>query len=416
MQVTGTTVLPSPRLVAIEELNHFQNFDQWVAVEGQVLRWKFRRTTLELVIVITGPDGWTTVTVQTAGLPDWSGQLMGARLRLTGINGGENTYDAFGAMFTPSLAQVEVQKPGREDIFAGPVTSMQEVAERRVEPGVQLKVHGTVRARFGERVIYLRGSEGAQCNLLATAWPRLSADEDYHDAGALPALKPGDEVEMIGTPMERSSDRELQQFALSFCHVRVIGSQPLPEPVTATLQEIAAGKWTHDLVSVRGQLTLMEQMPMERGEWRTTLLLEAGGEKIPLSYLAKGLPAFETLKVDDELMVTALADCLTSHGPRQLRLISAGDVKSLGVSPAVRSRQLLTWGGIRARGARCFRRLDWGPAEVQPRQNRSGGSVGSTGEGTHRGVESGPGRSHPCPRPGAQAERPEIPFRHHGQP
>lgn len=342
--VTGTTSLPVPRRVTIEELNRFGNFDQWVAVEGQVLRWKFRRTTRELLVVVTGSDGWTTVTVQTPGLPEWVGQLMGARLRLTGINGGENTYDAFEAMLTPSPAQVEVLKPGREDPFAGPVSSMQDIAERRAESGVQLKVMGTVLARFGERVIYLRGSDGAQCNLLATAWPRLSTDEDYHDAGTLPALKPGDEVEMIGTPMERSSDRELHQFALSFCHVRVIGSQPPPEPITTTLEEIAAGKWSHDLVSVRGKLTRKEQMPMERREWRTTLLLEAGDASIPLYCQSKGLNSFDTLKVDDELLVMALVDRLTPVGPRQLRLISAGDVKSLGVSPAVRSRQLLTWG------------------------------------------------------------------------
>jgi PAS domain S-box-containing protein len=342
---TGTGSLPQAKPISINALNRFENFDQWVSVEAYVLRWKFRRSTNEMIITMVGADGWTTAAVNTAIRPDFASQLMGAKLRLTGINAGENSHDAFGAMTVPSLAQIEILQPGNADPFEVPVVSMQDVAAHRTTPGSRMKVTGTILARFGERLIYLRGKDGAQCNLLATAWPRLGSDEEYADAGAFPTMKPGDVVEMVGTPMTDSTEPELQKIALGYCHVRVIGNDIPPKPIPATLAGISAGKWTNDLVQLRGRLTLLHQLPVGSGQWRAILMLEDNGVSVPVSYQAAGRTAFDHLKVDDELQANVLVERITPQEPIQLRLASMDDVKSLGVSSHALSRRIWLWVG-----------------------------------------------------------------------
>ena len=345
IHVTGSGKLPEVKPLPISELNRFEHFDQWVSVEGHVLRWKFRRSTNELIVVLVGPDSWTTAAVRVDARPDLATQLMGAKLRLTGINAGENTHDAFGALTVPSLSQLEILKPGSTDAFEAPPVSMQDVATHKFPAGARVKVRGTILARVGERVIYLRGEGGAQCNLLATPWPRIASDEEYVDAGAFPDMKPGDVVEMVGTQMQDSSDPELQKFALCYCHLRLVGSQPPPDPIPSTLEEIAAGKRTHDLVKAQATLTHLQQLPMQRGEWRTSLLLEADGVTMPLSYQAPGVSSFENLAVGDAVIVQALVDHASPNDPYQLQLLAPVDLKSLGVSAEVRSRQYRYWVG-----------------------------------------------------------------------
>jgi PAS domain S-box-containing protein len=348
IQVRAPGLLPPPKPISIKELNRFENFDQWVSVEGHVLRWKFRSHTNELMIVLVGADSWTTAVVRVEGRPAMVTQLMGAKLRLTGINASETSHDAFGAMTVPSVAQIEILQPGHADPFEAPLVSLQEVATLRTVPGSRVKVSGTVLARFGERMIYLRGmasNEGAQCNLLATAWPRVASDEEYADAGALPQLQPGDVVEMVGTPMADTVEPELRKFALCYCHVRVLGHQPPPKPIPSTLREISAGKWTHDLVQVQGRLTLLQSLPVGGGEWRTVMVLEDGGVSVPLSYQVPGHTAFANLKVDDELQANVLVERITPQEPIQLRLPSLSDVQSLGVSAHALSRQFWIWTG-----------------------------------------------------------------------
>ncbi len=348
IQVHEQGHLPPPKPISIRALNRFENFDQWVSVEGHVLRWKFRSHTNELMIVLVGADGWTTVAVRVESRPPIATLLMGAKLRLTGVNASETSHDAFGAMTVPSVAQIEILQPGHADPFEAPAVSLPEVAAQRTVPGSRVKVSGTVLARFGERMIYLRGMashEGAQCNLLATAWPRVASDEEYADAGSLPQLQPGDVVEMVGTPMADTAEPELQKFALCYCHVRVLGHQPAPKPIPTTLREISAGKWTHDLVQVHGRLTLLHSLPVGGGEWRTVMLLEDEGVSVPLSYQTAGRTAFANLKVDDELLANVLVERITPQEPIQLRLSSLSDVQSLGVSSHARSRQLWLWAG-----------------------------------------------------------------------
>lgn len=342
--IKGRGTLPAPLPLSLSELNSFRHFERWVRIEAHVVRWKYRRSNNELVLVLAGPDDWTTIAVRSTGRPELVSRLMGAKLRLTGINAGANTHDAFGALIVPSLAHLEFLAEGSADIFAAPLVSMRDIAERKVELGARVKVRGTVLARFGERIVYLRGAEGlAQCVYLLPPHGGNTVWEEFADAGALPALKPGDQVEVIGSPPLQEWASTPGAYTMHFCHIRVTGSQLPEEPVKATLPAVAAGGWTHDFVQVRGRLLALNEVPLDR-QRRTGMLLESGGTRMDLIYQAAGSTSFDTLKVDDEVLVSALVDRATSAEPRQLRLISPGDIKSLGLSPVVRTQRLWVWG------------------------------------------------------------------------
>lgn len=344
LAIQGSGTLPEPLALALAELNRFRHFERWVRIEGHVVRWKFRRSTNEVVIVLAGPDDWTTVAVRAPGRPEFVARLMGAKLRLTGINAGSNTHDAFGALIVPSLAQVEFLQEGSADIFAAPLVSMRQIAEGQVERGARVKVRGAVLGRLGERILYLRGSDGlAQCAYLLPPHAGSASFEEFADAGPLPALKPGDQVEVIGSATEQEWPSAPGPYTLHFCHIRVIGSQTPGEPVQTSLGEVAAGKWTHDLVQVRGRLLTLSEAPVDR-QRRTAMLLESGGTRMHLIYQSAGSTPFDALKIDDEVLVTAFVDRATPSDPRQLRLASPGDIKSLGLSPIVRTQRLWLWG------------------------------------------------------------------------
>ncbi len=346
LAVTGKAALPAAEPLGLAELNRFNHFDQWVAVEGHVVRWKFRRTDNELVMVVTGADDWTTVAVRTAGRQEVPAGLMGAKVRLTGINAGRVTHTAFGALIVPSPAQLEILRPGNDDPFAVPLVTMKEVADKQVEPGARVRVRGVVLARPEATELYVRGSDGAQCDHLLLPFPRNTDLEEFTDAGPLPPLQPGDEVEVVGSPLPYAwGEFDAPAHSLLFCHVRVTGRQPPPDPVPATLAELAAGKRPHDLVRVRGRLTGISRVAVAKSWWLTTLNLDADGTRMPVHFYDSGGTKLDALKVDDELLVTALAVSSTADHPRELLQLKATDVVSLGLSPVARARRLWLWGG-----------------------------------------------------------------------
>ncbi|MBS0658875.1 MAG: HAMP domain-containing histidine kinase [Verrucomicrobia bacterium] len=346
LRVLGRRPLPTPLPLSLATLNRFGHFERWVRIEGHVVRWKFRRSNLELVLLLGGTDDWTTVVVRTSSRPELVAQLMGAKVRLTGINAGTSTHDAFGAFIAPSLEQLEILQPGGSDPFDAPTAGVAEVIEGRIEAGARIRVRGTLLARPGERLAYVRGPEGqAFSAYLLPPFTGNPAQEEFADAGPLPMLEPGDEVEVVGSPSPHEWASSPGGYALHFCHVRVLGRRTPPEPVPTSLTEIAQGRWTHDLVQVQGRLLSLLEVPVERGERRTVMQLEAGGARLPLAYQSTRPTTFDALKVDDAVLVTALVDRAAAGEPRQLRLLSVGDIKSLGISPDVRARRLWLWGG-----------------------------------------------------------------------
>lgn len=341
--ITGQGTLPEPEPVSMGALVEFKNYDQWVCSEGVVLMWTYKAPKLSLMIL--GQETWGVVHVMGVNSSNMPPNLQGAHVRVTGINMGVS-HSAADTMIAPTATQLEVVKSGAQDIFSAPSVSMSEVVARGVPLLDRVKVKGVVTAKMGERVIYVRNGDLAICALIQHGWLRSSSSgQIYGDAGRLPVINPGDEVELVGSLTDPGRDPLRAGYALVWCHVRVTGKQAVPGAVTTTLTDITGGFHTHDLVQVKARLVNQNQLPVNHGRWRSTIMVEAEDVKLPVAYEGKERDVFRLLKVDDELMLTGVVDKETPHAPRQLWLTSAEGVRSLGMSPAVQERRLWLWGG-----------------------------------------------------------------------
>jgi len=349
ISVTGKGELPQPLPVSVADLAAFKHYNQWVSVEGVVVMWTLKAPTLSLMI--TGPDTWAVVHVRGFDSERFPTDLHGARVRVTGVNMGISHSQA-DTLIAPGPVQFEVLSPGKADLFDLPHTPLAEVAACSIPTVERIKTRGVVTAIPGRQIVCLRDGDAAICAGLEHGWIRSSsAGHLYADGGSLPELSPGDEVEIVGTRWEPRPDSRENGFSLHLCHVRVIGSQPPPEPLETTLAEIAGGALTHHLVQVRARLVHQDQFPMNRQMWRATLLLEAGGTRLPATLQSRVKHPFQNLAINDEVLVTGLVDPATASAVRQLWLTSPGDVISYGLSPEVRQRSFWLWTAVAAAAA-----------------------------------------------------------------
>lgn len=345
VRVVGTAPIPPPRAVDLETLKGFRNHDEWVSTEGVVTGWMLQSNILSYAIV--GEHSPFIVHVRDVPPGAFPSGLHGARLRFTGISRSllQNPSDV---LLVPSPDHVEVVRPGGMDPFAVvPQTTAMAITAGEVPPAERVRLRGTLVGRPSPEALYVRGSGGAVRALLQHEWsrPANASGVFFADCGPWPELALGDEVEIVGSPLMPPGGSLGGGFDLLESDVRTLGNRVEVRPVETTLAEVAAGAHTADLVEVRGRLLTLQQLPMDRGEWRTTMLIEAGGLKLPATHHARGRAAFDTLKVDDEIIMRALVERATQNAPRQLWLISPGDARSLGVSPVVRARQMWLWGG-----------------------------------------------------------------------
>ncbi len=343
VRISGKAPLPAANTAPVGALVAFQHYDQWVSAEGVVLMWTHKGTKLSLMIL--GPDTWAVVHVQGVQATDVPPQLHGARVRVTGVNMGIS-HSAADTMIVPTAAQLEILSPGTQDIFDAPLKSLEEVAKCQVPLLERIKVRGMVTAKTEDRKVYLRDGTTAIGALILHGWLRSSGSgQVYGDAGRLPDLKPGDAVELVGSQLDEGREGRYADDSLVWCHVRVTGHQPPPAACAATLPALARGAHPHDLVQLRARVLQLEQLPATNGEWRTTLMLEAGGVKLPASYQGKERDAFKKLKTDDDLQLTGVMLPAKPNELPELRLLSASAVQSLGLAASVQAGRLWLWGG-----------------------------------------------------------------------
>lgn len=247
VRVVSKGKLPEPTKLTLAELNSFKHFERWVSVEGFVLRWKFCPSTNEVTGCIAGDTTWTTFTLRANGRPEWLSKLMRAKVRLTGINAGVNTHNAFGALIVPSLAQLEILTPGGGSAFDAPLVSIKEVNARTLEPGMRVKVRGVVAAQNNFQV-YLRGEGGAQFNALQSPWERQPESRDeLADTGPWPVLSPGDEVEFVGSA-------SVPPYLLNFGDCRIIGKGSIAPPEKVDLDAMKAGRYTDNWITLEARV------------------------------------------------------------------------------------------------------------------------------------------------------------------
>ncbi len=125
----------------------------------------------------------------------------------------------------------------------------------------------------------------------------------------------------------------------------VSSSQNTPENPRLPLTTVQS---LQDLVQVRARLIRQDQYPLNRNQWRSTLILEADGVQLPAMLQSRSKSPFSNINPNDDLIVTGLVDPATASVARQLWLTDPNDIISLGLSPAFRQRQIWTWTAIAA--------------------------------------------------------------------
>lgn len=344
LSVTGRAPLPAlPPTMPVEEVNSFRNFDQWIATEGNVARWKYRSTDRELVIVLVDGTGFTTISVRTSGRESVPQGLQGAKLRVTGVNYNKNILSAYGSVIVPSLEQMQILSQGNdENPYALPATPAADISAGKIPIGSRVIVRGMFLGGKNGNEIFLRDGAYALSASLFPPWGNNLPYEEYHDGGPWPALQPGDEIEITGSLMQGSFPAH--GVSLHYCYARPIGKKSAPSAIPTSLSELSTGRHACDLIQVRARLLSLHQISSPANSWRSTMMLESDGITMPLIFESPVFINTHNLRVDDELLVTAIVNEANTRDPHQLYLRSLSDVQSLGISPSVRARQFQIYG------------------------------------------------------------------------
>jgi len=271
VRTLGPGRLPEPERPWLVDALNGKSSRRWVEVEGVVMQAMIERGVV--MLHVTDQSGWAVVNVH-----DWRDPVSlrgwwGARLRIRAANIGRGHQ----ALRITSSDQITVVEPGTADPFAAPEANPAGLRADGPNPD-RVRLTATVLA-MDEGLVYLRHADGAlRASLLG---PFASAETSPHPLElippAIPALAPGDQVELVGSPL-----RVTPWLELSFSSFRVIGRVPPPSPVVVKDRALGDGELC-DLVRVRTKVARHSQSP--RG----------GGQVETLSLIVHGLPLEATL-------------------------------------------------------------------------------------------------------------------------
>lgn len=335
--VHGSGQLPAPIRATLAEVQAIRHSAQWVEVEGVVLEAR-RFRSQNLVLQMADASGSAPIS-----LPAYPDQLsptnvIGARVRVQGLN----VRAEQAPLLTQDARLVSLISPGRSNTFSAPEATVSSI--RLAGPSLdRLKLRGTVLRAIHEpsleRGIFIRDDTGAfQTVLLAQ---QSTNDANYVDA------RPGDLVEIVGSATAIQPNLLLQHGQM-----RLLQRGSEPEPVAATPAEIAAGRFTSDLVALRGRLLARNEVSSGRNRWRDVLHLSANGRAVDVFLDSESSGKFASLAVNDAIEARGLVvpEAGTSFGASakgyMVQVVSAADVRSLGLAPEiVRLRTLQLLGG-----------------------------------------------------------------------
>ena len=348
VRVTGKEGrVAAPERLDIRTMKAGHITDDWVSIEGGVSAWSRQGT--HMLYALLGVDDFIILRFPAFPGDQFPLDQFGAWARFTGITArvGSNTH-----LYVPNPSYVEILQPGTTDRFDVPERSASDIANNRVPPARPVKLKGRVIARPDGPQIYVRCADASLNLHLQLPWsrPANTTGMSFADCGPVPTLQDGDEVEIMGWPVRMETYPQFAACDLHSVNVRVLSHQPKVEPISTTLTRIAHGEHTSDLVQVRGRLLTIQVTPLSGGQWRTTMLLKANGQKMTAVHHSSVPAPFGTLKADDDILLQAVVDRATSQIPRHLRLLSPADAKSLGLSPDVIILRLWAWGGVAALG------------------------------------------------------------------
>ncbi len=266
----GSGPLPKPKRTTAAPLVAGEDFARWVSVEATILDVAVSKGR---AVFLCSDHG---ILFQT-----WANyrdnfhvptELLDARVEIQGVAWTDVGYERkpFGfKLHNAGTNFIKVLKPGDADVFNKPVTPMRSLYRPAGESVQRVKVTGVVTLYSPVGWLFLQDESAA---LLAFKLPALPHDEDPNSRYVprdQPELRPGDRIEIVGTPMP---DRP---FAPAFreAEYRVIGRAPLPSPRAVSVREIMSGK--HDATLVRLKARVIDVEERKTGVIEQKLWLQA---------------------------------------------------------------------------------------------------------------------------------------------
>ena len=334
IQVIGQGQLPEPTVCTPDDILAGRYNRHWVEVEGVVLQVKY--ATGYLWMQLAGAGGWGMANVYHWPAGPLGDTWWGAKVRIRGLNLGKG-QNAF-RVHSPELVTVLV--PGRASPFDIETSPMAAVAALPKPQAERVKIRATILG-VQTGVVYLRsGGIALQADLMYPFDSNQEPSGRFLEAPKIPWLDRGDEMDVIGSPLQ------LQPYVrLQLAQFKVVQRLAGVVPRQVTVDDAAQGRAANDLVTLSGRLTSRHETGAGKLR-RETLELTAGGHAMPVILDTKTGGLLKGLHLDDLVEATGIVEPAPGTPPWVVRLASENDAKSFGLSPEVAS-------------ARGWRRLSW---------------------------------------------------------
>ena len=303
VHVLGTAPLPEPRRIPTARLVAGEAYGQWVAIEGVVrdVAWNGRR-----ILFISSAGLRFHAIMQPCADTVLPTNWIDARVELRGVcltdTDRENKPMGF-TLYSPGTNEITFVRPRVGDPFEQSAFS---TAQIRRQSDDRVKVAGTVLFQAPGGAIYIRtaagGAEARPLVPLARAGPKSR----HLERPALPPLRPGARVELVGAPTDAAFAPVLHD-----AEVRMADTESLPEAIVASGVDLLAGKHDRDLVSIKARL-LTHAVRESAGVKYEALTLQSGDAIFDAALPAGTSNSFPRLLPD--AYVQAIGLCLMEPG------------------------------------------------------------------------------------------------------
>ena len=334
IHVLGQGQLPDPVICTPDDIQAGRYNRHWVEVEGVVLQVKY--ATGFLWIQMAGQGGWGMANVYHWPAGPLGDTWWGAKVRIRGLNlgKGQNSF----RVHSPEL--VTVLRPGRPSPFDLKDSPMAAVAALTKPQPDRVKIRATILGVQAGVVFMRSGGIALQADLMYPFDANQEPSGRFLDAPKIPWLDRGDEMDVVGSPLQ------VQPFVrLQLAQFKVVQRLAGVVPRAVTVDDAVLGRAGNDLVTLRGRLTSRHETgagPLRR----ETLEVTAEGRSMPVILDTKTGGFLKELQLEDLVEATGIVEPAPGTPPWVMRLVEAKDVKSFGLAPEVAA-------------ARGWRRLSW---------------------------------------------------------
>ena len=268
LRILSKSQFPKARTFRLSELTGGTEDSQWMALRGVVRAADVRRIWGREVLYLTVDTGEG---LTSARVIDYSGDhkhLVDAVVLLHGVCGtvfnGHRQFVGI-RMFIPSLREITIEKPGRDDPFDCPLRPLDGLLQfgRDTVPYHRIRVRGTVTYQHPGKELYLQ-----QGNLTLLV-----------HAETTNRVPLGTVIEAAGFAALGTYSPELENVVF-----RVIGQGPMAEPLPVKVSEIVTVRDSSLYMPYDGQLVRMQGQVVGMAETsdEQTILLSAAGMTFPV--------------------------------------------------------------------------------------------------------------------------------------